>query len=119
MLITVLKNLISPPVTRRYPFKDIREPVKGYRGKLCFDENSCIVCGACARLCPTGAIEVNRQSRQITYYPFKCIYCGACMDGCSKKSITQDGHYTAPETAKSVETITVPAHPVSSPKEVS
>ena len=109
MFITILKNLVSKPATRRYPFKDIRKPVAGYRGKIIFDAETCKLCGACARLCPAKAIEVNRQTRVVKYYPFNCIYCGTCMEGCPSQSIVQDTHYAAAAFTKPTETFNVPA----------
>jgi len=65
MFPTIVKNLFSRPVTRRYPFKDIREPFPGYRGSIHFDSNKCDLCGDCARVCPADAIEVSLENRQI------------------------------------------------------
>ena len=64
MFPTILKNLFSRPVTRRYPYKDIREPPPGYRGKISFDNKKCDLCGDCGRVCPTKAIEVDEQIKQ-------------------------------------------------------
>ena len=80
MFPTVVKNLFSRPATRRYPFKDVREPFLGAKGGIYFDSNKCDLCGDCARICPAAAIEVSLEDRQITYDPFKCIYCGKKAD---------------------------------------
>jgi ech hydrogenase subunit F len=105
MLFTIWKNLLSRPVTRRYPFKDIREPFAGYRGKILFDASKCDLCGACATLCPSIAIEVDCEARQIRHNPFKCIYCGTCVQICPRKAIIQDEQYVPPATVKQIETI--------------
>jgi ech hydrogenase subunit F len=109
MLFTIIKNLISRPVTRRYPFKDVREPVDGYRGKIAFELTNCKLCGACSRLCPAKAIEINRPGRQLKYYLFNCIYCGSCIDACPSSCIRQETHYTPPSVQKELETYDVPA----------
>ena len=109
MFPTIVKNLFSRPATRRYPFKDIREPFSGYRGKIQFDNTKCDLCGDCGRVCPAAAIEVSLENRQITYNPFKCIYCGTCMETCLPRAISQDKYYAMPAAAKEAETITVPA----------
>ena len=109
MLPTICKNLFSRPATRRYPFKDIREPFSGYRGKISFDTTRCDVCGDCARVCPAAAIEVDQQNRQIKYYPFRCIYCGTCVETCLQRAITQDAHYTPPAATKAEELYKVEA----------
>jgi ech hydrogenase subunit F len=105
MFPTICKNLFSKPATRRYPFKDIREPAPGYRGKIHFDREKCTLCGACARICPANAIVVNRDAKTIDYNPFRCIYCSSCVEACPFDAITQDIHYAPPLTEKSVEII--------------
>jgi ech hydrogenase subunit F len=108
MLPTILKNLFSRPATRRYPFKDIREPFPGYRGRIYWDVGKCDLCGDCARVCPSEAIKVSLGNSQITYDPFKCIYCGTCVETCLPRAISQDKYYTKPAATKGVETISVP-----------
>ena len=108
MFPTIIKNLFSRPATRRYPFKDIREPFSGYRGRIYWDVNKCDLCGDCARVCPADAIEVGLENRQITYDPFKCIYCGTCVQTCLPRAISQDKYYTKPAAIKEAETISVP-----------
>ncbi len=104
MLPTIWKNLFSRPVTRRYPFKDIREPFSGYRGKLHFDMEKCNLCSACAQLCPSNAIVVDKEAKTLKYNPFACIYCATCVEACPRKAITMDTHYSPPATVKSEET---------------
>jgi ech hydrogenase subunit F len=112
MILTVLKNLFSTPATRRYPFKDVREPVNGFRGKITFPNvSTCKLCGMCAKVCPAKALEINKQARQIKYSPFNCIYCGACQDACPTHTIVQSVIYAPPAATKSVETIDIPAPP--------
>lgn len=109
MILTIIKNLFSRPATRRYPFSDIKEPVKGYRGKIVFELTNCKLCGSCARACPAKAIEVNRATRQLTYYAFNCIYCGTCIDACPADCISQEAHYTSPAERKRKDTFDVPS----------
>lgn len=48
----------------------------------------CLVCGACARVCQTGAIMVD-TSRQIrTYDQSRCLGCGLCVGACAQKALT-------------------------------
>ncbi len=108
MLPTIIKNLFSRPATRRYPYKDIREPFLGYRGRIHLDPRKCDLSRDCARVCPSGAIEVSPEDRQWTYHPFRCVYCGACMQICPQRAITQDKFYAKPATTKEIETINVP-----------
>jgi ech hydrogenase subunit F len=111
MLLTVLKNLFSKPATRRYPFKDVREPQPGYRGKISFGANVCILCGACSRICPAKAIEIDKPNKLIKYYPFNCIYCHSCVEICPVKCIDEDSHYTPPAATKGVDIYKVTTPP--------
>ena len=101
----IWKNLFSKPATRRYPFKDIREPFPKARGRIYFDATKCDFCGDCARVCPADAILVNAEDGKVTYDPFKCIYCGICAQTCLQQAITQDEHYFPPGEAKRLEVI--------------
>ena len=40
----------------------------------------CIMCGACAEVCPVGAISEGDNKYVID--PNKCIECGACASEC-------------------------------------
>ncbi len=103
MLPTLFRNLLRGPVTRRYPFVK-REPFPATRGKLIFHSERCDFCGDCARVCPSGAIEVDTERKRLTYDPFKCIYCRTCVEFCLPGAITMDTHYHPPDYEKKVET---------------
>ena len=44
------------------------------------DEEKCIVCGLCARLCPMNALKVN--DKKLIFDPERCIGCGVCAHKC-------------------------------------
>jgi len=81
MLIQVFKNLFSRPATRGYPYQP-REPFRAARGTLMLDIDKCIVCGACEKACPAGAIEVKPKEHLYKYDPYSCIVCGNCVEAC-------------------------------------
>ena len=103
MLGNILRNLFSRPATRRYPFKDIREPFSGTRGHIVFDVEKCTLCGACSRICPVNAIAVDKEKGELRYDPFKCIYCGNCVQTCPRQGVSQDGHFAPPAYGKTEE----------------
>ncbi len=46
------------------------------------DEDSCIDCGLCTALCPSGALYLDRSSRRIFFDTEKCTACGMCTRVC-------------------------------------
>lgn len=51
------------------------------------DPELCIVCGACAPVCPEEAISEGDEYYVID--PDKCIDCAACVDECPQEAITE------------------------------
>lgn len=92
MLKNVIENLGKKPVTRMYPFEE-RKPFNLDRGHVENDIDSCILCGMCQRVCPSGCIKVDRKSGTWNYEPFECVICGACVEKCPKKSLKLNVNY--------------------------
>lgn len=84
MALTALKNLFSRPATR----VEIRPPYAGGRGQLAIDLSTCVFCGACARRCPSAALEVSREEKRLAIAHLKCVLCGVCVDACPKHSLS-------------------------------
>ena len=87
----IMSQLFKKPATISYPAEKVEMPDK-FRGKLEFDQDSCIGCNMCVRNCPAKAIEITRVSEeekkfQATVYLDRCIYCGQCVDSCVKKAL--------------------------------
>ena len=49
------------------------------------DQEKCIGCGACASICPVGAIKLFKGKSQIDEK--KCIKCGSCEMFCPVNAI--------------------------------
>jgi ferredoxin len=49
--------------------------------------DSCICCGACASICPVGAIRLADSGDHYEVMPDKCIGCGACVRQCPVEAI--------------------------------
>jgi hydrogenase-4 component H len=92
-----VKSLFSRPYTTKFPFEP-HEPFDGFRGKPQYFEEYCIGCGACAEVCPAGAIKVydpdepvignnSDQKRKIELKYDMCNFCGNCQSHC----ITEKG----------------------------
>ena len=82
-----LRNLVSKPATRRYPY-EIRPRFAGARGTIEFDVETCNFCMLCARRCPAAAITVNREERYWAIEQLTCIGCGVCVEVCNKHSLS-------------------------------
>ena len=86
MVARSLRNLVSRPATRRYPF-EVRAPFPGARGTLEFDLDSCVFCNLCARRCPAAAITCVREDKYFAIEQLTCIACGVCVEVCNKNSL--------------------------------
>jgi putative dimethyl sulfoxide reductase chaperone len=57
---------------------------------------SCIACGACARICPTGALQTweNREKKtfDLLFSASSCVRCEACLHSCPVDAIEIDHH---------------------------
>ena len=87
MVPRALKNLVSKPATRRYPY-EIRERFEGARGTIEYNVETCNFCMLCARRCPAAAITVNREAGFWAIEHLTCIGCNVCVEVCAKKSLT-------------------------------
>ena len=47
------------------------------------NQDRCVSCTACTALCPTGALSVDAQTRELVFEAGKCIICEACIPACS------------------------------------
>ena len=50
------------------------------------DENSCLDCGACISLCPTGALRLEKDY-SVKLDEDKCILCEVCVPACPVRAI--------------------------------
>lgn len=88
VLFEVLRNLFRKPATRLYPKEEVKLPY-GFRGKIVIDISRCIFCKACEKICPTEAINVNKEGKTISLDLAKCIFCEECLERCPKNAIKQ------------------------------
>ena len=59
------------------------KPILGYY------ENKCMLCGACAAVCPVGAHEMA-EGKHI-FHREKCVACGKCTESCFGNALTLYG----------------------------
>lgn len=53
-------------------------------GKIANDMGTCILCGLCARACPSDCITVDRNAKTWSINRDDCLQCGACIEACKK-----------------------------------
>jgi ferredoxin len=86
-----------------------REAVPGFI-EVSVDE-ACSGCGACANLCPTGALMIDDgpESARLLWTPAYCSLCNLCFDVCARKALHREpclnGGKIAGETASVIKEI--------------
>lgn len=48
---------------------------------------ACVACGCCLKVCPTGALSIDRGVRAVVN-PAVCVGCGKCAAECPASTIT-------------------------------
>ena len=104
---TVLKSLFKKPATAMYPAVP-REWTERTRGHVSIIEENCILCGICARKCPTNAISVDRKGKIWTINRMSCIQCESCVEACPKKCLAMAPSYTPPTVEKVTDVFEIP-----------
>jgi len=80
-------------VTLPYPLKP-HPPEEGFRGLPQVNVDKCIGCGGCAAVCPSRLIRIvdlDQQTRALTFLYERCTYCGRCADVCPEDAIEMTG----------------------------
>lgn len=95
-----LRSLMRKPVTVRYPYekRDFEKLFPQMRGHVVNDIDACILCGMCQRVCPVGAIAVDRKAGDWTINPYSCIQCASCTHECPKNCLSMGLWPTEPTT---------------------
>lgn len=105
-LALTFKIMFRPKYTVEYPEEKFIPPAS-YRGRpvLVLDRNNeerCVACGLCSRVCPPLAIEVQAAETQSEKerYPerfeinmLRCIFCGLCEEVCPEEAIVMSSDY--------------------------
>jgi ech hydrogenase subunit F len=104
-----LKNMVTKPITRRYPFEP-QVYTSLTRGHIANDMEKCILCSICAKTCPATALTVDKEAGTWTIDRYSCVQCMACVRSCPPRtqSLSMQPEYAAVAVEKSVETFTKP-----------
>ncbi|MFH1223933.1 MAG: 4Fe-4S binding protein [Pseudomonadota bacterium] len=70
-------------VTEMYP-DPVAKPMlpKRARGFLSLDTYKCTLCGKCVKICPSSAININRNNLSLKVNYINCMFCGYCVNAC-------------------------------------
>ncbi len=96
MLPEVLKTLVKPPATIKYPIEKLETP-EGFRGRIVFNSQSCIGCKICMRDCPAEAIRIEptgvEKKFKCTFLLDRCVFCAQCVDSCPRKALAATSEF--------------------------
>ncbi len=97
--------LVKKPVTVNYPFTPASVP-PNFRGAIKFDQDSCIGCKMCERVCPSNAIKIikvegEEKKFKARMHMDRCIFCAQCVDSCPKHSLVSTDRFELATSDKS------------------
>jgi ferredoxin len=83
-LITAIAHLPEPPA------ENDELPLEGLGFAMLSISDRCTACGACGRVCPTGALQFFNDEDlrfRLTFQATSCMACGACLQVCEPEAI--------------------------------
>lgn len=94
-----IKHIFMPAETQKKHYKLVDAP-EFYRGRIKFDQDTCIGCGMCIRVCAPQAItkkveKLDGEEKVTMNFDLgSCTFCKMCEDFCPKKSIKLTKDYS-------------------------
>ena len=76
------ENLINESLNFLKEEKIKLTPISNY---IQFKSEDCVHCGACTAVCLNNALEINKETQKLEFFPEKCIVCKLCMEACPLK----------------------------------
>lgn len=91
-MLKILKKILQyPRLTVDYP----RTPFTAVlgSGRPVVEKESCTLCGQCVQRCPSSAVVLDRNMREIGFNLDECIFCSLCAQICPAGAITISGDF--------------------------
>ncbi len=92
-IVTAIAKVLGATLEEK---EDYWSAPEGFRGKLEFESEKCMGCGACAQVCSSDAIDIlEDDGRRIIKIDYgHCSFCAFCQDECPTQAIrlTQEYH---------------------------
>lgn len=101
------KQMFTKPITMRYPENKWFMPER-MRGQVALvrdaekpDEDLCVGCCLCVRVCPSGALDIvtsmGEGNKKVVDDYFldmtRCIFCGSCVEVCPVAALVNTDNY--------------------------
>ena len=95
-LTVTIRHLFRHPTVSQYPEQRLNTSRRIRGNELIWDQAKCTGCGACAKACPQGAIEIVTSTSQVenkyTVDKYQidtgyCIQCGLCVEACPYEAL--------------------------------
>jgi len=86
----MMLELRGPQETCEHALTFLRENgviVTSAAQRISRDEESCMHCGMCTALCPSGALRIEKESRLLLFDLEQCNVCGLCAKVCPVRAM--------------------------------
>ncbi len=70
--------------------KDNGITYKIFAKTVIWNEDECINCGLCTGICPSGALKIDNDKRELEFEAEKCLVCETCLGVCPMRAIDID-----------------------------
>jgi len=66
---------------------------KRFRGRLDYDQDKCIGCKLCVKVCPANATDFQKETKKIVIHNDRCCFCAQCTEICPVKCLAMSDVY--------------------------
>jgi len=87
----IWENLFNSPMTTKFPKEPVKVP-SGFRSRVAYIPENCIMCNMCVINCPANAISIKPEpdGKRWTIRYDRCISCMICVEVCPVEALYND-----------------------------